>query len=398
PFHLFHHPVVEKGVLLLKSIIIKELKLMLKERGNFFFLILMPILFIVLFGSIFNNVGNSTINVQIVDHDQTTISKAFIDQVNHVKGFKVKQTTSKTLNEQIQQIKDGKLSSLVVLPKGFGEDIKNGQDPAQLKFYEDAASSQEVAPIQAVLQNLSNGYREQKLTQVLMTTGKSQGDVQQMMQPPIKIQDIKESATHVDLVSQIVPGYTVMFVFFIIITMVRRFFKEKESGMVSRLRSTPMNPFTYLIGMWVPSLISVLIQCAVLLMFGHFAYGVKLGDVGTVVTIVISLAICGTGLGLALSFLVRGENQGLGITQIITLGGAALSGLWVPYDLLPKFAQAIGRFTPQYWAQQGLVNAMVHGAHIGDVWKSILVLLAFGVVGIGVASMRFKAFLQDSTN
>jgi ABC-2 type transport system permease protein len=267
-----------------------------------------------------------------------------------------------------------------------------------LQFYEDAASSQEVAPIQVILQNISNGYREQKLSTVLLTAGKSQVEVKQIMEPPIKIQDIKESAAHVDPVSQIVPGYTVMFVFFIIITMVRRFFKEKESGMVARLRSTPMNPLAYLVGMWVPSLISVLIQCAVLLMFGHFAYGVKLGNIGTIVTIVASLAICGTGLGLALSFLVRGENQGLGITQIITLGGAALSGLWVPFDLLPKFAQAIGRFTPQYWAQQGLVNAMVHGAQIGDVWKSILVLLAFGVVGLFIASLRFKAFLRASTN
>jgi ABC-2 type transport system permease protein len=370
---------------------------MLKERGNFFFLILMPILFIVLFGSIFNNLGHSTINVQIVDHDQTKVSKDFINQIDHIKGFKVKQS-SKTTDEQIQLIKDGKLTSLVVLPKGFGEDIKNGQKRALLQFYEDAASSQEVAPIQVILQNISNGYHEQKLSSALLTAGKSQAEVTQIMEPPIKIQDIKESSAHVDAVSQIVPGYTVMFVFFILINMVRRFFKEKESGMVARLRSTPMSPLTYLVGMWIPSLISVLIQCTVLLMFGHYAYGVKLGNVGTIIVIVASLAICGTGLGLALSFLVRGENQGLGITQIITLGGAALSGLWVPFDLLPKFAQAIGRFTPQYWAQQGLVNAMVHGAQIGDVWKSIGVLLAFGMVGLFVASLRFNAFLRDSTN
>lgn len=378
--------------------IVKELKLMLKERGNFFFLILMPILFIVLFGSIFNNVGKQAIHVQVMDHDQTAASKAFIHQVEHIKGFTVKEIQSASLNEEIQQIKDGKLTSLVVLPKGFESTLKSGKAPAKLKFYEDAASSQEVAPIYAVLQNISNGYREQKLGMALAASGKTQAEVTQIMQPPIQIQDVKESAAHVDLVSQIVPGYTVMFVFFILITMVRRFFKEKESGMVARLRSTPMNPFTYLVGMWVPSLLSVLIQCTVLLMFGHFAYNVKLGNVETIITIVLCLAICGTGLGLALSFLVKGENQGIGITQIITLGGAALSGLWVPFDMLPKFAQAIGRFTPQYWAQQGLVNAMVHGAHIGDVWKSVAVLLVFGVVGLIVASLRFKAFLRASTN
>ncbi|WEG10904.1 ABC transporter permease [Pullulanibacillus sp. KACC 23026] len=382
----------------MKSIVIKELKLMLKEKGNFFFLILMPILFIVLFGSIFSSLGNSTISLQVVDQDHSAASKAFIEQIHHIKGFKVNQSGTQTANQQIQQIKDGKLSSLIVVPKGFEDNLKSAQTPAKIKFYEDAASSQEVTPIQAVLTNLSDGYREQKMSTALLASGKSQTEIKQIMASPIKIQDIKESASHVDLVSQVVPGYTVMFVFFILITMVRRFFKEKESGMVARLRSTSMSSTTYLIGMWIPSLISVVIQCAVLLLFGHFVYGVNLGNIGSVIAVVVCLAICGTGVGLALALLVRGENQGQGITQIITLGGAALSGLWVPYDLLPPFAQAIGRFTPQYWAMQGLVNSMVHSAQISDVWKSLVILLAFGIAGLCVATLRFKAFLHASTN
>ncbi len=371
---------------------------MVKERGNFFFLIIMPILFIVLFGSIFGNIGNSTTQVSIIDQDQSATSIAFIHQINGIKGFKVDSLSVNTLNDQIQKIKDGKATSLLVLPKGFESTLKSGQNPVQLKFYQDAASSQEIAPIEAVLQNISSGYREQKLAATLASSGQSPAAVKRIMQPPIKIQSIKESAAHVDLVSQIVPGYTVMFVFFILITMVRRFFKEKESGMVARLRSTPMNPLTYLVGMWIPSLISVLIQCAVLLSFGHFAYHVKLGNPFTIIVLVVCLAICGTGIGLALSLLVRGENQGIGVTQILTLGGAALSGLWVPFDMLPKFAQTIGRFTPQYWADQGMVNAMVHSATLGGVWKSLVVLLAFGVAGLIVASLRFKAFLQSSVN
>ena len=71
------------------------------------------------------------------------------------------------------------------------------------------------------------------------------------------------------------------------------------------------------------------------------------------------------GLGLAMAVSVRGENQGLELTQVFAMGGAVLAGLWFPFELLPSFAQAIGKFTPQYWAQTGLQDIMVRGSDAG---------------------------------
>jgi ABC-2 type transport system permease protein len=96
--------------------------------------------------------------------------------------------------------------------------------------------------------------------------------------------------------------------------------------------------------------------------------------------------------------LIRGGNQGRGITMLITMGGAALGGVWFPTDLMPHFAQVIGRFTPQFWAQHGLQDVMIRGANVATVWQSIAVLLAFGLAGLLVALMRFKRFLRTATN
>lgn len=57
-------------------------------------------------------------------------------------------------------------------------------------------------------------------------------------------------------------------------------------------------------------------------------------------------------IGLALSMLVRSENQGTAFTQIIALGGAIIGGLWFPFEFMPKLAQTVGKLSPQYWAQQ----------------------------------------------
>jgi ABC-2 type transport system permease protein len=200
------------------------------------------------------------------------------------------------------------------------------------------------------------------------------------------------------VLQQIVPGYTVMFVFFIILTLLRSFLAEKESGMLARLGATPLKPLAYLAGMWIPAALAVLVQCFVLLSFGHFVYGVQLGDVAAVCLIVICLAMCATGLGLAISLWVRGENQGRGITMLITLGGAALGGLWVPVDLMPAGVRLASHFTPQFWAQQALQDVMAHGAHIPDVLSAAAVLLGFGAAGMLAALWRYPRFLRDAVH
>ncbi len=382
------------------GIIRKELKLLVRGKGNFFFLILMPILFIVLFGSIFSGIGNSSLTVNYVDLDHSPISRQLVQEVGHIKGFVTKTDTSATLQAQIQQVKNGKLSSLLVIPKGFGTNILTGAQPAKLAFYQNATDSSLNGPIASALQAISGGYQTQHQVAVLRKEGVNPATIQKILQPTVHIQSIQENGTssNLTMIEQVVPGYTVMFVFFIILNMMRSFIGEKESGMLSRLRSTPMKPLTYLIGMWIPALIAVLIQCVILLGFGHFAYGVKLGNLGAISVIVLALGICGTGIGLAISLLVRGENQGRGITMLISIGGAAVGGLWAPTQLMPQFVQTIGYFTPQYWAQSAFQAIMMRGAQIGDVWKTLVILLAFGVGGLVVALWRFPHFLQTASD
>lgn len=381
----------------MKNVIIKELKLMVKEKGNVFFLIIMPLLFIVVFGSIFN-ADASSMTIHVYDRDQSAASKTFIKQLNHLKGFRVKNDSTGSVSSQVKKIKSGKLSSLIVIDKGFEKGLKSGGGGADIRFYKDAASADTSGSIQAVLQNITNQYREQKLAQALAKSGNSPQQIKETLAPPIHIHQISENSSHVDFISLIVPGYTVMFVFFIMNSMVRRFFQEKDSGMIARLQSTPLGAIQYLIGMWIPSFIAVIIQCTVLLTFGHLFYHLHLGDPVAVSLLVICLALCGTGLGLALSLVVRSENQGLGITQLISLGGAIVAGLWFPGDLLPHFAQMIGYFTPQYWALHGFQDVMIRGAHFWSIWKSFAVLIALGFAGLAVALLRFKPFIRSATD
>ncbi|MED1470917.1 ABC transporter permease [Bacillus salipaludis] len=381
---------------MIKSIIRKEIQVVLKEKGTFFWLFLLPIFFIVIFASIFGNTSDK-ITISFYDQDHSEMSQLFLKQLRQIPGFELKKDSSLSLKEQIKEIKEGRSTSLLVIPEGYQDNLKANR-PAEIQLFRDATADSAVAPIKAVLENMTTSFREAKLSQTLQTLGQNTDQAKITLTPPVKVKEIKENAAKLNMITQVVPGYTVMFVFFIMITMVRNFIKDKESGMLSRLRSTPMKSYHYLIGMWVPNILVVLTQSTVLLVFGKVVYDLNIGDLLSIILIVISLAICATGLGLLLSVFVRSENQGVAFVQIITMGGAVVGGLWFPYDFLPRFAQIVGKFTPQYWAQQGMQNVMIRGAHLGDIWITVLILLAFGLIGLVIASLRFKKFFTTAIN
>lgn len=378
------------------SIAVKEWKLLLKEKGTFFWLLLMPVLFIVLFGSVLNGLGDSAVSVSYVDMDKTNGSQQFLTTLGEKSGYKLVEKQAGELDDQISRIRDGKEAALLVLPKGFGDGLSS-EDGAQaaIELYSDP-SSQTVAPLKATLENIANGLREKKIEDALKSAGESDAQLKNALASPLRIDDKPQNASANNAVTQVVPGYTVMFVFFVIISMIRRFIGDKTTGMTARLRTTRMSPIGYLLGMWLAYLAVALAQCSVLLAFGHFAYDVQLGDMGAIAILVLMLAVCGTGIGLALCMLVRGENQGMAFTQLITMGGAVLGGLWFPVEYMPKTMKTISHFVPQYWAQKAFQDIMVRGDHLSGILPSLAALAAFAAAGLIVALLRFRGFMKSA--
>ncbi len=374
-----------------------EWKLLLKEKGTFFWLLGMPILFIVLFGSVLGSVGKTEVTVPYVDNDRSEASKAFLATVEEKSGYVLEAKQHADMEEQLDKIRDGKGTGLLVVPQGFGQSLNGaGGETSAVELYREATNESVVAPLRAVLENLANGYRETKIASALAAAGLSDKERENALSAAFSIDDRLENGTGYNVITQIVPGYTVMFVFFVIISMLKRFLGDKESGMTARLRSTRMSPLSYLLGMWLAFLVVALVQCCALLAFGHFAYGLQLGDPLAVAALVVLLCACGTGIGLAVCMIAKSENQGMAFTQLLTMGGAVLGGLWFPIDLMPEAVQTISRFTPQYWAQKGFQDIMLRGAHASGIGYSLLVLALVASAGLIIALLRYRRFIRTA--
>jgi ABC-2 type transport system permease protein len=256
--------------------------------------------------------------------------------MENVKGFKLIKETSQ--QKTIKEIRNGNISTFIVIPKGFEAEIKSGKQTGIDFYYAGSKDAQqEVEPVKTVVNSIAQSYKENKIiSYVLQTTHGNKNMAEAILSPPVTVNPKEELVKKVNAVTQIVPGYTVMFAFYTIIALARTLMREREGGMLSRLLSTPMNRLQYLIGMWIPNFLLVCVQITVLFTFGHMVYGLEIGDLPTLMILSLSLALTTTAIGLFITFLFKNEQMVMVCTQIIALAGS-IGRLMVPGQSYAEF-------------------------------------------------------------
>ncbi|MCA9063840.1 MAG: ABC transporter permease [Planctomycetaceae bacterium] len=172
---------------------------------------------------------------------------------------------------------------------------------------------------------------------------------------PVRIEpgDVEQSSESVkqQVYQLIVPGYTVLFVFFLITIMGRSFIAERDLGTLRRLLISPIQPGQILTGKVAPFFVLSLIQTGTLLLTAHFLFGMSLGSQPwLLIPVVFAGSLCATTLGLLFATLVRNDAQVSSIGNLIVLSTAGISGCMVPREWMPDVTQKISLITPHAWA------------------------------------------------
>jgi ABC-2 type transport system permease protein len=190
---------------------------------------------------------------------------------------------------------------------------------------------------------------------------------------------------------QNVPGYTIMYVFFIVGLMAASILQERRDGTFRRLLSAPVSKPVLLLGKLLPYYVATLLQVVILFGVGALVFGMKLGahPLGLAV-ITVALSACAVSLGLLVATFARTEGGVSGLASIIVLVLAALGGCMVPPVFMPDFMTQLARLTPHGWALLGYQDVMVRGADVPAILSSFGALMGFAAVFFLVAVRRFR--------
>ncbi len=160
--------------------------------------------------------------------------------------------------------------------------------------------------------------------------------------------------------------------------------RYRDSGVLKRMRGTPLPFFTWLSALIVSSLIVVAVTIAITFTYARFALGATLPSStlpGFLVTAAVG-SIAFSALGLSLLQVTKNPEAAPIVVNVVVLPLTFISSVWYPATGMPHWLQRVAEILPLQPLANGLQHAFdprVSGA--GFVGKDLRTLAIWGVVG-----------------
>ena len=171
------------------------------------------------------------------------------------------------------------------------------------------------------------------------------------------------------------------------ITMVIR----RESGVLKRVRATPLPPWTYLLAVLASTFLTFVVEAALLIVLGRVLFSVAFPT--RPLSLLAALVIGAAGfaaLGLGLTALVRTAEGSSAVVNVFYLPMAIISGTFFSPQRYPGFLKAIADVLPLTYFTKLTRDVMVRHHHLWTEGGSIGVVLLWGAIGIAAAIRGFR--------
>jgi ABC-2 type transport system permease protein len=327
-----------------------------RDRATLFFTFAFPLIFIVIFGSIFSGAGEDKIEIGVVGRGPVIAGLRETGAVEFAEFD--------TFQEGFAEVEAGDLPALVA---------QEG-NRVILRF---AASDQNAAAtVRGIVEGVVNRMN-------LEVAG---------VEPAFTLTAQQVEDTSLEPIQFIVPGmmsWGVAFaaLFGSAITLVT--WRRKQ--VLRRIRAAPVSTFSVLGSRLVATLFIGVSQAVVFLGVGMAVFGLKLsGRWWLALPIFLLGVIAFFAVGLVVGSFCKTEEAASGVGNAIVVPMSFLSGVFFPLDQAPGWMVAVSDFMPLKYMNEGITTFLVRGEGPAELVKPSLVLIAFSAVMVLIASRLFK--------
>ncbi|MFJ8246602.1 ABC transporter permease [Peribacillus asahii] len=193
-----------------------------------------------------------------------------------------------------------------------------------------------------------------------------------------------------DVLSPVLVGFFVFFFVFLISGI--GLLRERTTGTLERLMSTPIRRGEIVAAYLVGYGIFAVIQTVIVVLFSiHVLDVVMVGSVWNVILINLLLALVALSLGTLLSTFAASEFQMVQFIPIVVIPQIFFAGI-LPLDGMVDWLQAVGKVMPIYYAAGALKGVMYQGLSLSEISGNIFALVIFAVIFIILNIFALKKY------
>jgi ABC-2 type transport system permease protein len=167
--------------------------------------------------------------------------------------------------------------------------------------------------------------------------------------------------------------------------------RERTSGTLERLLTTPIGKVDILLGYGTAFAIAAAVQATIVSTLAYLLLGLDtLGDPWLVVLIAVANAALGMAMGLFVSAFANSEFQAVQFMPAIILPQVLLCGLFVPRELMADWMQAISNVMPMSYAVEALTEVGSHAEPTATMWRDFAIIVGCILVALlaGAGTLR----------
>ncbi|MDQ2973368.1 MAG: ABC transporter permease [bacterium] len=377
---------IRKNLLPISTFVKIDVRRLFRDKVAIFFVFLFPLIFLIIFGSVFRGSNGVSFRVAIINEANNEFASKFVDQTFPSEEDK-KSTQVKTpfkvddkitsLEQAKEKMDRGQLDATIILPQGFG-DVQEGQG-----FPSGQAK---------VLYNQSNESGGRTLSTVMEGIFK---DINAGLVPAIVPFSVKTESTATKGLSQFdytfsgILGFTLLSLGIFGPTTV--FPRLKTKGVLRRYNTTTLKVWQYFSGNVISNGIIGLLAAGLMFVAALLVFDLNMrGSYFNLAVIVVFGTVLLFGIGLALGGWAKNENQAAPLAQLVTLPMMFLSGVFFPTFLMPELLQNITKFIPLTPIIDSIRLVITENASLTDLGPQLAIMAAWTVVIYIIAFRVFR--------
>ena len=368
-----------------------NIKMTFRDKQAIFWSLFFPMMFIIIFGLFdFSKMGDA--KYVIFNEANSEIAQQFQQGLDKITFLK-KQDAPESLDQAKQQLKDGDIDLIIVVPQDFALPPVENNPTMIPQGNTDLTKLPKPSPIEVF-------YSESNITvnQVALSVVDKFVDSMNMQvgQTPTLFSYNTESVQTKDIkyIDVIMPGILGMAIMTsAVIGIATGISQYRERKLLKRLSATPLKVRNFLMAEVFSYLFLNIIQISLIILLARIAFDVKVyGDYFLIYLICIIGSVIFLNLGFAVAGYAKNTKTAESLSQVVTMPMMFFSGVFFSTEALPKIVGKVVEYLPLTPMVEALRKISINAGSFQDIWKQLAFMGIWIVISFLIAwrTFRFK--------
>ena len=358
---------------------------MRRDRLTFAMMLGIPLMQLILFGYAINS-DPKHLPTAVYSADNGTFSRTIVWAMRNSSYFDI--TREPQSEAEIQKLlAQGTVQFVVEIPVDFSRKLLRGEQP-DLLLEADATDPMAIGYAVGAMNSLTPIVLNRDLTGPLSKLRASSAPFNLVLHQHYNPENITQY--------NIVPGLMgVILTMTMVIITALAITRERESGTMENLLSTPLRPVEVIIGKIVPYIMVGYMQIFLILVAAKFLFDVPMvGSVPLLLAVAFLFIVAHLAVGITFSTIARNQRQAMQMGMFFFLPNILLSGYMFPFRGMPGWAQDIGEILPLTHFLRVVRGILLKGNGFAEIAPDLWPIALFLVVMLAIGIKRYRQTLD----